>query len=157
MSEGMGVRAHLLFLKGDKVMAERPFSDISFEQYLNEEKLMGSRCKSCGALFTPPRPICLKCHGTEMEWVEMKGKGKLIAFTSIGVGPQFMIDEGFDRAHPYITGVVELKEGVNVVARIEGLDGNKPKSIKIGTPLTVKFLHRCEGDNQKTFLAFESL
>ena len=39
MSEGMGIHAHLLFLKGDKVMEERPFSDNSFEQFLNEEKL----------------------------------------------------------------------------------------------------------------------
>jgi len=38
-------------------MEERPFSDISYEQYLKEEKLMGSRCKKCGDLFAPPRSI----------------------------------------------------------------------------------------------------
>jgi uncharacterized OB-fold protein len=30
-------------------MEERPFSDISYEQFLSEEKLMGSRCKKCDA------------------------------------------------------------------------------------------------------------
>ena len=138
-------------------MEERPFSDISYEQFLNEENLMGSRCKKCGALFVPPRPICIKCNADEMEWVEMKGKGKLAAFTCIAVGPPFMMKEGYDRDHPYCTGVVGLEEGVRVVARIEGLDTTKPEAIKIGTPLTAKFLHRGEGENLKTFLAFEAM
>jgi uncharacterized OB-fold protein len=71
------------FLKGDNAMEERPFSDISYEQYLKEEKLMGSRCKKCGALFVPPRSICIKCYSSEMEWVEIKGEGRLHAFTCI--------------------------------------------------------------------------
>ncbi len=138
-------------------MEERPFSDISYQQFLNEEKLMGSKCKRCGALFAPPRPICTECHGIEMQWVEMKGRGQLVAFTSIAIGLPFMIEEGYDRKHPYISGVVELEEGVRVDARIEEVDGSKPEAIKIETPLTVKFLHRGEGENSRTFLAFRPL
>ena len=136
-------------------MEERPFSDISYQQFLNEEKLMGSRCRKCGILYAPPRPICIKCHGSEMEWVELKGKGKLAAFTCISVGPPFMMAEGYDRKNPYISGVVELAEGVRVDARIEGVDGTRPEAIKIGIPLTVEFLHRGEGENIRTFLAFK--
>jgi uncharacterized OB-fold protein len=138
-------------------MEQRPFNDISYEQFLNEEKLMGSRCKKCGALFVPLRSICIKCYATEMEWVEMKGKGKLAAFTCISVGPPFMIAEGYDRKRPYCSGVVALEEGTRVVARIEGVDGSKPETIKIGAPLQVEFLHRGEGDNLTTFLAFKPL
>ena len=138
-------------------MEERPFNDISYEQFLNEEKLMGSRCKKCGTLFVPPRSICIKCYATEMEWVEMKGKGKLAAFTCIAVGPPFMIAEGYDRKRPYVSGVVALEEGTRAVARIEGVDGSKPETIKIGAPLQVEFLHRGEGDNLETFLAFKPL
>jgi len=137
-----------------KQMEGRPFNDISYEQFLSEEKLMGARCQKCGVLFVPPRSICIKCYGTEMEWVEMKGKGKLAAFTCIAIGPPFMIKEGYDRKHPYVSGVVELEEGVKVVARIEGVDGSKPETIKIGTPLQVEFLHKGEGENSTTFLAF---
>jgi len=136
-------------------MEQKPFSDISYEQFLNEEKLMGSRCKKCGALFVPPRTICIKCYSSEMEWVEMGGKGKLAAFTCISVGPPFMIKEGYDRKHPYCSGVVELEEGARVVARIEEVDTNKPETIKVGMPLRAKFLHRGEGENLKTFLAFK--
>lgn len=135
-------------------MAERPFSDISYQQFLQEEKLMGSKCQKCGALYAPPRPICIKCHGTQMQWIEMKGKGKLAAFTCIAVGPPFMIKEGYDRKRPYISGVVALEEGVKVDARIEGFDSTKPETIKIGTPVVARFLHRGEGENRKTFLAF---
>ncbi len=138
-------------------MEERAFSDISYQQFLNEEKLMGSKCKRCGTLFAPPRPICIKCHGTEMQWAEMKGKGRLVAFTCIAVGTPFMVAEGYDRNHPYVSGVVELEKGVRVDARIEEVDGSKPETIKIGTPLTAKFLHRGEGESLKTYLAFKPL
>ena len=141
--------------KEEKSMEERPFSDGSYEQFLNEEKLMGSKCAKCGALFVPPRSICIRCYNTKMEWAQMKGKGKLVAFTCIAVGPPYMIKEGYDRQHPYCSGVVELEEGVRVVARIEGVNTNKPETIKVGTPLTVQFLHRGEGENLKTFLAFK--
>ena len=138
-------------------MEGRPFSDIAYEQFLSEEKLMGSRCKGCGALFVPPRPICIQCHGSEMEWVEMEGKGELRAFTCIAVVPPSMMGEGYGRDHPYCSGVVELEEGAKVVARIEEVDTNKPEDIKVGMPLTAKFLHRGEGENKKTFLVFKPL
>lgn len=135
-------------------MEARLFNDICYEQFLSEDKLMGSKCQQCGALYVPPRSICTKCYGSEMEWVEMKGKGRLAAFTCIAIGPPFMIKEGYDRKHPYVSGVVELEEGVRVVARIEGVDGSQPETIRIGTPLRVEFLRRKEGDNSTTFLAF---
>jgi uncharacterized OB-fold protein len=138
-------------------MEERPFSDISYEQYLKEEKLMGSRCKKCGALFVPPRSICVKCYSSEMEWVKMKGEGRLTAFTCITVAPPFMMKQGYDRKHPYCSGVVELEEGAKVDARIEGVDAAEPKAIKIGMPLKVKFLHWGEGEDREIYLAFQPL
>ena len=135
-------------------MEVRPFNDISYERFVSEDRLMGSKCRKCGALSVPPRPICIKCHGSEMEWVEMKGKGKLAAFTCVAIGPPFMIKEGYDRKHPYVSGVVELEEGAKVVARIEGIDATKPEAIRIGAPLKIEFLHRGEGENSTTFLAF---
>jgi uncharacterized OB-fold protein len=135
-------------------MEVRLFNDISYERFLSEDKLMGSRCRKCGALFVPPRPICIKCHGSEMGWVEMRGRGRLAAFTCIAIGPPFMMKEGYDRKHPYVCGVVDLEEGVRVVARIEGVDGTRPEAIKIGTPLKVEFLHRGAGEDSTTFLGF---
>ena len=115
---------------------------------------MGSRCKKCQTLYLPPRTKCTSCYSDDMEWVEMKGTGKLAAFTCISIGPAFMAEEGYDRNNPYCTGVVQLDEGVRIDARIEGFDNTNPETIKIGTPVSVEFLHRGEGDNLHTFPAF---
>ena len=134
---------------------KRPINDHTFEQFLDEEKLMGARCESCQALFVPPRPLCPKCYGTAMSWEEMSGAGTLKAFTSITIGPSFMAEEGYDRKNPYCTGVVELTEGSRVVARIEGVDARSPESIAVGAPVKVRFLHRDSAGTPTTFLAFE--
>ena len=136
-------------------MEERPFSDISFEKFLNEEKLMGSRCEKCGAVFVPPRSVCITCYKPDMQWVEMKGKGKLAAFTCITIAPPFMIEQGYNRKNPYCSGVVELEEGGRVDARIEGVDAGKPEDIKVGMPLQATFLHRKKAGKKQTYLAFE--
>ena len=137
-------------------MGELPFTDASYERFLNEEKLMGAKCKQCGTLSVPPRPICIKCYGRDMEWVKMKGTGTLKAFTCIAVGPPWMCDQGYNRNNPYCSGVVELEEGVKVVARIEGVDATNPETIKIGVHMRVKFLHLREGENPVTVLAFQA-
>ena len=136
-------------------MEKRPFSDISYEQFLKDEKIMGSQCIQCGAIFVPPRQICVKCHGSEMEWFEFTGRGNLAAFTCISVVPPFMELEGYDRKNPYCSGVVELKEGGRVDARIEGVDASKPEDIRIGMELEAKFLHKGEGEASETYLAFQ--
>ena len=135
-------------------MADRPISDYQFERFLEEEKLMGARCTGCGALFVPPRAICAKCHGSEMEWVETRGEGQLVAFTCIVIGPPEMIEEGYDRNNPYCTGAVELVEGPRVVARIEGVDTLHPGTIKIGLPVKATFLHRGTDENRRIILGF---
>jgi hypothetical protein len=136
-------------------MNQKPFNDTSYEQSLNEKKIMGSKCKKCGALALPPRPICVSCFGSEMEWVQLKGTGELAAFTSIVVAPPYMLKEGFGRGNPYTVGVVELDEGVKVVSRIIGVDSKKPEQIKVGTPLKAEFIKKEEGADIKTILAFK--
>lgn len=137
-------------------MSEREFTSASFYQFLNEKKLVGSKCKQCEALYLPPRPFCIKCYGWEMEWVEMKGEGTLAAYTVIAIGPTFMVEEGYDRKNHYCSGIVELDEGPKISARILGVDTKSADKIKIGTPLTVQFLERGEGESRKTFLAFKA-
>jgi hypothetical protein len=138
-------------------MEERPFSDISYDRFLSEEKLMGSRCKKCGGQFVPPRSICVQCYSADMEWVQMKGEGKLAAFTCITVAPPFMVAQGYDRKHPYVSGVIELDEGGRVDARIEGVDPNNPESIRLGMRMKATFLHRKDTDIPVTYLAFEPM
>ena len=138
-------------------MAERDFNSASFNQFLSEKKLMASKCAKCGAIYLPPRPLCTKCQSTQMEWVQMKGQGKLAAFTAISVGPSFMCNLGYDRNNPYLTGIVHLDEGPKISARLLNLDAKHPEQIKMAVPMTVEFVDAGEGEAKKTYLAFKAL
>ena len=133
----------------------RDFTASSFSMFLNEEKLMAAQCPDCKALYLPPRPLCTSCYNGTMEWVQLKGKGRLTAYSVIAVGPTFMFEEGYDRNNHYCAGIVQLEEGPRISARILGVDVKHPEAIKIGTPVEVQFLIRGEGENRKTFLAFK--
>ena len=102
----------------------------------------------------PPRPICSECYCSELVWVRLKGSGTLKAFTVIHVAPPAMIRQGYDRNHPYCSGVVQLDEGPRVVARIEGIDPMKPWNIRVGMRMIASFLHIMEGNAETTLLAF---
>ena len=92
-----------------------------------------------------------------MELMEMKGKGKLAAYTVVAVGSLLMVEEGFDREHPYCSGIVELEEGARVTARILGVDLTKPDQVKIGMPVTAEYVEAMHGGEKETFLAFRAL
>ncbi len=133
----------------------RPFTAHSFNEYLSENKLMGSACPDCHKKFLPPRAICPHCHSSDLEWVELSGKGKLAAFTSVYIGPTFMNAQGYDRSNPYMTGIVELEEGVKISGRLLGFDESDPQSVKIGSPMKVEFIPMQDGETIKTQLGFK--
>ena len=137
-------------------MGEKGFTSASFYHFLGEHKLMGSRCQSCGALHLPPRSLCPTCYGEEMNWEEMSGKGKLLAFTTVHIAPTAMIEAGYGRDNPYCVGIVQLDEGPAISAQIVGVDATQPEQIAVGTPVHATFIERGTEGKKQTFLAFES-
>jgi uncharacterized protein len=73
-----------------------------FITYLEQGKVMGTRCKDCGAVFFPPRSDCSKCLGSNMEWFEVSGTGTLVSFSELTYGPV-----GFENDLPYIIALVD--------------------------------------------------
>ncbi len=135
---------------------QMPFTAYSFQQYLGQGKLKGSRCPNCQRVYLPVRSLCPDCGQIDLEWVDLSGKAKLAAFTSVYIGPTFMNEEGFGRDKPYLTGIVELDEGPRISARLLGLDPENPAGIKIGMPL-VFTVHEIGKDDSVTYqLAFRS-
>jgi uncharacterized protein len=132
-----------------------PVTVATYNRFLGEHRLMGTRCTQCGGLYLPPRAICPACYSDAMEWVELAGRGTLAAFTSIYIGPSSMVAQGYDRNNPYISGIVTLEEGVRISARLLGLDAKHPASSLIGTPLVVEFLDQAQGEQNVTTLAFK--
>jgi uncharacterized OB-fold protein len=73
-----------------------------FIDYLEEGKVMGSRCKECDLVFFPPRADCYKCFSSDMEWFEVTGNGKLMAYSKLKYAPV-----GFDEDLPYCIAVLD--------------------------------------------------
>ena len=116
----------------------KDFNADSYFAYLqNDKKLMGVRCRNCGRLSSTPRPMCPSCHSKDVEWHEFSGKATLRNFTCISIVSVAMAKRGYGRDNPCCTGIVTLEEGPRVSARILGVDGNNPQSIKTGMALVL--------------------
>jgi hypothetical protein len=105
-----------------------PYTKVDrFAEYLQQGKLMGTRCKVCGEIYFPPRADCIRCMDDEVEWIEYSGRGKLQSYTKIYAAPK-----GFEDMAPYTIGVVDLEEGGRLLSWIEGIPDDK---IKIDMPV----------------------
>lgn len=136
---------------------QRPFTAASFNQFLAEQRLMGSQCGQCGRKYLPPRAICLDCHTDGMNWIELAGEGVISAFTAVYVGPTFMCEQGFGRDHPYLTGIVEVENDLKISTRLLGFESVAPEEVKVGSPVKVEFLQIGDGDHPRIQLAFRAL
>ena len=67
-----------------------------FIDFLEKGQIAGTRCKGCGRIFFPPRADCFQCLGSDMEWHEVAGSGKLVSFSKLEYGPA-----GFQEDVPY--------------------------------------------------------
>lgn len=127
-------------------MSEKP----TIEQYLKnieEGVFRAYRCVDCGMVIAPPSGTCYGCGSNKMDWADVSGKGKLVAFTVIHIAPDEFADEV-----PYFIAIVELEEGTRVSARLLGFDPLKPEEVKLGTPLKLDYE---KGKSGKTYLAFK--
>jgi len=136
---------------------ERDFTIKSYLDFLAEKKLMGSKCKDCGAMYVPVRKLCPKCNIANMEWTEMSGKGEIAAFTSITVGTPFFVEKGYDRNRPYCFSVIKLNEGPMVSGQLIGVDESKPETISIGMPVKATFIETDIRGETRVDLGFEPI
>ena len=108
-----------------------PFTVEQFYKHVNEGKLLGGKCKNCGKLSLPPRPICDDCFSKEIEWVPVSTNGRLLTYTVIYVAPT-----QFQSMAPYAVGIVELQDGPKIPGMIRGV---ALEEIKVGMDLKIDF------------------
>lgn len=99
-----------------------------FVDYLEKGILAGTKCKSCGTLYFPPRSDCSQCLSSQMEWSEITGKGKLISYSTLIYAPT-----GFEADLPYTIALVEFENKVKVFGRLS--KEMKGEEIAIGMEL----------------------
>jgi len=95
-----------------------------FVDYLDEGKIMGTKCKSCGAKYFPPRNDCAQCLSSDVEWFEITGPGKLLTYSKLMYAPS-----GFEGDLPYRICVVEYPDGIKVFGRISSAIPDEELSI----------------------------
>lgn len=87
-----------------------------FFTHLKEGRLTTTKCKACGEVLWQPRVVCPHCNGVEMAWIDLPQEGTLYAFTEVRIGAP----EGMEDDVPFAVGVVDLGDGLRVLARIDG-------------------------------------
>jgi len=102
----------------------------NFVTSLEQGKVMGTKCKKCDTNYFPPQADCPGCVTSDMEWFEIKGKGKLISYSVVNYGPI-----GFEDKAPYTLALSEFEEGIKVFANISS--DIKEDEIEIGMSLKV--------------------
>jgi len=93
---------------------------LTFKDYneaLKNDKLLGLKCKECGAITVPPKMVCRTCTSPDMDIVELGSKGKIVTFTTVNVASEGRQDEV-----PYIIVLVELDEGPWIMGNLIDID-----------------------------------
>ena len=101
--------------------------------------LEATKCKSCGKIHYPPRVVCDKCGSRNLERIKLSDKGKVVSYTV-----QYVVLDGFRDYAPIIYAIVELSEGVRVLAPLTDI---KPENVKTG--LKVKAVLRKVSEDGK--------
>jgi len=109
-----------------------------FMKYLEQGKIMATRCSKCGKLYFPPRADCPDDLSTDMTWQPLSGKCKLLTYTTAHFAPT-----GFQDDLPYTIALAECEEGVKVYTLLsKDING---KEIHIGMDLQLTLLKLSNG------------
>ena len=95
-----------------------------------ERRLVIQRCRDCGELHHPPRPMCPRCHSVDLGWHEVTGTGVIYSYALLHhpQHPAF--------SYPVPAVLVELDEGARIVSNMVDVD---PQDIHIGMEVEVAF------------------
>lgn len=114
-------------------VAPRPNADQDsavFWDGVADGQLLLQRCSDCGELRHPPGPMCPNCRS--LAWTTIPASGDGMVFSRIVVHyPEL---GGF--RYPYVVALLELAEGVRMVANIRDA---APEDVSIGAPVALFF------------------
>ncbi|MGH8786417.1 MAG: Zn-ribbon domain-containing OB-fold protein [Cupriavidus necator] len=95
-------------------------------------RLVVQGCRACGHRQFYPRTLCLACESDQVDWTEVCGLGSIYTFTINHRAPNTFMKARV----PYAVAIVELDEGVRMMANILNAS---PEAIAIGKRVRVVF------------------
>jgi uncharacterized protein len=107
---------------------------------LNEGKLTIQKCTACGSLQHYPRPFCVNCLSSDLEWERVSGRATLFSFTIVrrAASPAFAPDL------PYVLAIVELEEGPHMTGNVIGIP---VEEVVVGMPLELTIVPVGDGQS----------
>jgi uncharacterized OB-fold protein len=119
----------------------------AFWEAARDHRLVAQRCRDCGRLRHPPRPMCPECHSIDLEIVELVGTGTVYSYAILHhpQHPAF--------SYPVVAALVDLDEGIRVVSNLVGVE---PRDVRIGMPVKVTFEETADGMAVPVFESAES-
>jgi uncharacterized protein len=93
-------------------------------------ELAAQRCRECGRLRHPPRPMCPHCRSLEWDEPSLAGTGSLYSYAVLHHPRSPLFD------YPVLVALVDLDEGIRIVTNLVDME---PSDIRIGMRLTVAF------------------
>lgn len=97
-----------------------------YYQGLEDGKILGRRCPSCGAVEFPPVYACNSCGNLKTEWTEMSGKGVM---KSIVMPAALSMKPEYSALGSFAYGEVETEEGACLNAVVKGITKKKRREI----------------------------
>lgn len=76
--------------------------------------LVLQRCDRCNAHQFYPRPFCLSCGGTSLQWAEATGTGTVYSLTTVHMSIRP------DLPAPYVVALIDLDEGPRLLTHLVG-------------------------------------
>lgn len=117
----------------------------------DEHHLIGSKCRSCGAVAFPKRMVCHKCLKDTVEEMPLGNRGKLASFVVAWAVP-----EGFKP--PMMLGYIDMPEGIRLLSMITGCEASYD-ALELGQEMRLVFepIRTDEDGNQVMAFKFKPI
>ena len=117
-------------LLADPTETSQPFWDAT-----SRNELRIQRCRDCERWVFYPRELCPGCFGAALSWEVVEGTGEIHTYSVVhrAAVPEYEQDA------PYVLAIVELDEGVRLMANILDCEGD---DVSIGERVRVVFEDR---------------
>jgi len=129
-----------------RALPPKPVADRDTQAFWDavaEHRLVVQRCASCSTWVWQPRPICPRCHGTELVWNEVTGSGRVVSWTALHPP---VLPVWADKL-PFVILLIELDDApaVRMIGQLVDDAGHllqtngEPEGIRMGSPVALRW------------------
>jgi uncharacterized OB-fold protein len=108
-----------------------------------DHRLIVQRCRSCGTWVWQPRPLCPRCHSSDLAWTPVSGDGRVASWTALHPP---VLPVWADKL-PFVILLVELDDapGVRMIGQLVDDAGElvqtngEAEGLQMGAPVSLRW------------------